>query len=564
MPKILPISKICAILYVLSATNVSASALNPSCIGYDCLKEYVDLDDGAYKWEDTGRRIHVPASEDGGGWTGYYLNFTSQRWLTPEQVSQSEWWHMLVVIVPEELEVVDTTFLFITGSDNTMEWNEDETSDKIKMASHIAVNNRMVAASLFQVPNQPIVYADDPEQMERREDDSIGWTWFHYLNDESSDPEFLLRLPMTKAGVKALDTVENFLTSSNAPQEIQELELAPTHHIISGKSKRGWTTWTVGAVDPRAIAIIPIVMDELNFLENLKHHYRSLAGWTFAFKAYWDVGIPLYLQDPKLQTMFDIVDPFAYKEKLMMPKLVCNAADDEFFLPDDTRYWWHQMPQNQLLNRFLTLPNSDHSTDIAILQLWPAMTTWIREILRGNSALGLREAAKTIEERNLNSLKLMEATQVPQYNWTISESGEEIIVMADRQPLNVNLWHASTCPDHANLRKDFRLWNIDSPCVCGVEANNGLCVNLAVTWTSRPLEETHPGSLTWVAHWPAPADGQWSAFYVDLQFQGPSLNGKGWPVGKDGIYEFTTSISIVPDTFPVEECFGEECLAGLV
>ena len=61
MPKILPISKICAILYVLSATNVSASALNPSCIGYDCLKEYVDLDDGAYKWEDTGRRIHVPA-----------------------------------------------------------------------------------------------------------------------------------------------------------------------------------------------------------------------------------------------------------------------------------------------------------------------------------------------------------------------------------------------------------------------------------------------------------------------------------------------------------------------
>ena len=111
-----------------------------------------------------------------------------------------------MVIVPEELEVLDTTFLFITGSDNTMDWDEDETSDKIEMASHIAVNNRMVAASLFQVqrmvmssylalainrqccldmrvlslkvPNQPIVYSDDPLQMERREDESIGWTWF--------------------------------------------------------------------------------------------------------------------------------------------------------------------------------------------------------------------------------------------------------------------------------------------------------------------------------------------------------------------------------------------------
>ena len=72
-------------------------------------------------------------------------------------------------------------------------------------------------------------------------------------------------------------------------------------HICSGPHLFRWTTWTVGAVDPRAIAIIPIVTDELNFLENLKHHYRSLAGWTFAFKDYWDVGIPLYLQDPKLQ-----------------------------------------------------------------------------------------------------------------------------------------------------------------------------------------------------------------------------------------------------------------------
>ena len=61
MPKILAISKIYTFLYLLSAHNVLASVLEANCIGYDCLKEYVDLDDGAYKWEDTGRRIHVPA-----------------------------------------------------------------------------------------------------------------------------------------------------------------------------------------------------------------------------------------------------------------------------------------------------------------------------------------------------------------------------------------------------------------------------------------------------------------------------------------------------------------------
>ena len=98
---------------------------------------------------------------------------------------------------------------------------------------------------------------------------------------------------MAKAGVKALDTVENFLTSATAPPEvyrdskttgdshrvqIQALELNPTHHIVSGASKRGYSTWHVAAVDPRVIAMVPIVMDELNFAENVQHHYRSLGG----------------------------------------------------------------------------------------------------------------------------------------------------------------------------------------------------------------------------------------------------------------------------------------------
>ena len=59
---------------------------------------------------------------------------------------------------------------------------------------------------------------------------------------------------------------------------MKALGLTPTHHVVGGASKRGWNTWLVGAVDPRVIGIVPIVMDELNFMENIKHHYRSLGG----------------------------------------------------------------------------------------------------------------------------------------------------------------------------------------------------------------------------------------------------------------------------------------------
>ena len=42
-----------------------------------------------------------------------------------------------------------------------------------------------------------------------------------------------------------------------------------------------------------------------------------------------------------VQDMFDIIDSYEYREQLLMPKLVITAANDEFFLPTDSRYWWY-------------------------------------------------------------------------------------------------------------------------------------------------------------------------------------------------------------------------------
>lgn len=39
--------------------------------------------------------------------------------------------------------------------------------------------------------------------------------------EPSTDPSYILQLPMAKAGVKALDTIENFLTSDEAPEEVR-------------------------------------------------------------------------------------------------------------------------------------------------------------------------------------------------------------------------------------------------------------------------------------------------------------------------------------------------------
>ena len=83
-------------------------------------------------------------------------------------------------------------------------------------------------------------------------------------------------------------------------------------------------------------------------------------------------------------------------------------------------------------SRFITLPFSEHTTLPGTLELLGAINTWLREILGANARLGPRPAPLSIEERNEDSARLMEAADVPQYNWTISATGEEITVTADR------------------------------------------------------------------------------------------------------------------------------------
>ena len=70
-------------------------------------------------------------------------------------------------------------------------------------------------------------------------DDSIAYTWLHYMEDPTNDTEYVLYMPMTKAGVRAMDAVTQFLTSDSAPKEIQDANINPTKWAVAGASKVG-------------------------------------------------------------------------------------------------------------------------------------------------------------------------------------------------------------------------------------------------------------------------------------------------------------------------------------
>ena len=104
--------------------------------------------------------------------------------------SRPIWWHILVVIVPPEVEHSNTTFLWITDQDNGDDAVPDALNYNILIAADIAIQTKTIGAALFQIPNQSIRFSEDPLNKGRSEDGINAFTWWKWLNDPNTTPEW--------------------------------------------------------------------------------------------------------------------------------------------------------------------------------------------------------------------------------------------------------------------------------------------------------------------------------------------------------------------------------------
>src|SRR5205085_8656729 len=125
----------------------------------------------------------------------------------------------------------------------------------------MAVRTKSVIAELRMIPNEPLTFAGETKS--RTEDEIIAYTWEKFL--KTGDETWPLRLPMTKAAVRAMDTI----TAFSASTENGKAKATVAKFMVSGGSKRGWTTWTTAAVDDRVVAIVPYVIDCLNNIPSM-------------------------------------------------------------------------------------------------------------------------------------------------------------------------------------------------------------------------------------------------------------------------------------------------------
>jgi PhoPQ-activated pathogenicity-related protein len=261
---------------------------------------------------------------------------------------------------------------------------------------------------------------------------------------------------MTKSVVRAMDTITSFCASPEGGG------VSVDKFVVGGASKRGWTAWTVAAVDKRVVAIIPAVIDLLNLKPSFEHHYRSYGFWAPAIAEFERTGIMRWAHSSQFETLMRIEDPYSYRDRLTMPKYIVNSAGDQYFLPDSSQFYFSGLMGEKYLRY---IPNSDHS-------------------LKGSSKDAAQSAFAFYQS-------ILTKTPRPRFAWTFEDDGS-IRVKTETRPDIVTLWQAHN-PD----ARDFRLETIGR------------------AYSSSDLKDQ--GDDVYVGKVPDAKQG-WTAYFIELTF----------------------------------------------
>ncbi len=413
----------CVSLWVVSASADEA----PSEEIPTALFDYVQRPEPAYSWK-------VRGVQSLGGGRMYDVDLTSQQW------HGITWKHVLQIHEPEVIDHPEHVLLFVTGGAIGRRPGEGETEMGVRLArltgSRVAV--------LYQVPNQPLMG-------DRVEDDLITETWLRYL--DTGDETWPLLFPMVKSAVKAMDAVEA-IASEHWNGSIEGF-------VITGASKRGWTSWLTPVADKRIIATAPIVIDVLNFRAQMKHQLDTWGRYSEQIKDYTSKGLIQEGDETPRETQLRLMmDPYTYRRQLTLPKLLVNGTNDPYWVVDAMQWYWGDLVGPKYV---LQVPNAGHGLDGG------------RERAFATIAVFFRHAAA---KRALPEL---------QWEHTDATDGITLKIQCAQEPVAARLWVAQSDT------KDFR----------------------GSRWQSRPLAANSGSYAGTVSR---PEDGH-VAYFGELEFK---------------------------------------------
>jgi PhoPQ-activated pathogenicity-related protein len=286
------------------------------------LPEYLRKSEPAFSW-----KLSEKVERDGD--TIYNLQLVSQTW------QGITWKHALQVCQPKGVRPTSVLLLRNQGGQP----NAATTALDLELARRA----QAPCACLYGIPNQPLLGG-------KTEDALIAETFVRYL--ESKDENWPLLFPMVKSVVKAMDALQAFAR--------QEWQMPLEGFVVTGASKRGWTTWLTGASDPRVKAIAPMVIDTLNMRKQMDHQLETLGAYSAQIHDYTERGLVPLPKTATAERLWKMVDPYSYRDQLTMPKLLINGNNDPYWATDALNLYWDGLRGDKWV---LYVPNAGHNLE---------------------------------------------------------------------------------------------------------------------------------------------------------------------------------------------------------
>jgi PhoPQ-activated pathogenicity-related protein len=406
-----------------------ASGLFVSTARADLLA-YVSRPEPAFAWKLKGK------TESAQG-TIYDLHLVSQTW------QGITWEHQLQVYQPKDVTPNATMFLWNTGGGANFA--------NISMGMDLARRIKAPVAFLYHTPNQPLLDG-------RKEDRLIAETFVRYL--ATKDATWPLLFPMVKGVVKAMDALQAFTAA--------EFKVPVKQFIVSGGSKRGWTSWLTGAADPRVKAIAPCVIDTLNMQAQLPHQLEAFGRYSEMIHDYTDAKLVPMPDTPEARALWNMVDPWAYRERLKIPKCILNGANDPYWTVDALNLYWNDLQGDKYV---MYVPNAGHD----LVERTPGSPVSRSRALNGLAAFARHQITNK---------------PMPKVGWTHDNGGDKLrlTVESDVPPSSGRIWVSNSAT------QDFR----------------------KAAWAEQPLTRGTNGS--YAATVTPPTEG-WLALFGELDFE---------------------------------------------
>jgi PhoPQ-activated pathogenicity-related protein len=235
--------------------------------------------------------------------------------------------------------------------------------------------------------------------------------------------------------------------------------------LVTGASKRGWTTWLTAAVDPRVNALAPMVIDMLNVRQHMDLQKVSFGGYSEQIADYTDKGLQDQQDSKRGGALRAIVDPYSYRQHLSQPKVVILGTNDRYWPVDALNLYWDGLEGEKYI---LYVPNNGHG-----IRDYPRVL---------GTVLALHE-------------HVANANRLPRMSWEFTDQGEalRLELSCDPKPTSVTAWTAGA------KTRDFR----------------------ESQWTSRPAASSEQNG-TYVAVLSKPAEG-FAALFAEAQFNGRAM-----------------------------------------